>query len=195
MTNYSEEHHMIKNLPFYQKAVDSDRYIIEHPYEVEEAIQEFSLSSGVLSGGGLVAKTPISLRLKPELVEAEGQSENMVFYHLGPRLCGHKGIIHGGLLATLLDEALCRTGFQMLPNKIGVTASLNIKYLAPTKAESFIVIYSKTTAVDGRKCWVSGSLEVLNHEGDNNLKTVSAELLVVEPKWARKLTHEHSIVN
>jgi hypothetical protein len=30
----------------------------------------------------------------------------MTVVHLGKALCGHDGIIHGGLLATLLDEVL-----------------------------------------------------------------------------------------
>jgi len=29
--------------------------------------------------------------------------------HLGSSMCGHEGVIHGGLLATVLDESLGRT--------------------------------------------------------------------------------------
>jgi hypothetical protein len=29
--------------------------------------------------------------------------------HVGRGVCGHDGIIHGGLLATILDESLART--------------------------------------------------------------------------------------
>jgi hypothetical protein len=36
------------------------------------------------------------------------ESESYAFLHLGRGLCGHDGIIHGGLLATLLDESLGR---------------------------------------------------------------------------------------
>ena len=29
--------------------------------------------------------------------------------HLGSEVCGHEGIVHGGLLAALLDDSLART--------------------------------------------------------------------------------------
>ena len=37
------------------------------------------------------------------------EKEAVVLIHVGRGLCGHDGIIHGGLLATLLDETLART--------------------------------------------------------------------------------------
>jgi acyl-coenzyme A thioesterase PaaI-like protein len=40
-----------------------------------------------------------------------------VVLHLGRALCGHDGIVHGGLLATVFDESLARnvsTGTWML---------------------------------------------------------------------------------
>jgi acyl-coenzyme A thioesterase PaaI-like protein len=33
----------------------------------------------------------------------------VIIVHVGRGLCGHDGIVHGGLLATLLDEGLGRT--------------------------------------------------------------------------------------
>ena len=34
--------------------------------------------------------------------------ECWIFIHVGRALCGHEGVVHGGLLATLLDESLAR---------------------------------------------------------------------------------------
>jgi acyl-coenzyme A thioesterase PaaI-like protein len=42
------------------------------------------------------------------------ESEACVFVHLGRGLCGHDGIVHGGLLATLLDEALARNVCRLI---------------------------------------------------------------------------------
>lgn len=33
-------------------------------------------------------------------------TELTIIIHLGKKMCGHDGIIHGGLAATVLDEAL-----------------------------------------------------------------------------------------
>ena len=45
----------------------------------------------------------------PPLVRARrDEGEAIVIIHVGRGLCGHDGIVHGGLLATLLDESLAR---------------------------------------------------------------------------------------
>jgi hypothetical protein len=36
------------------------------------------------------------------------ESEAVLILHLGRSLCGHDGIIHGGMIATIFDEALGR---------------------------------------------------------------------------------------
>lgn len=61
-----------------------------------------SLTAGALRGPGKLGVIPLIRGKKDE-------SESVVFIHVGRGLCGHDGIIHGGLLATLLDEALART--------------------------------------------------------------------------------------
>ena len=60
-----------------------------------------SLTAGALRGPGKLALLPL-IRVKKD------ESESYVFHHLGRHLCGHDGIIHGGLLATLLDESFWR---------------------------------------------------------------------------------------
>ncbi len=60
-----------------------------------------SLTAGALRGPGKLALSPV-VRAKND------ESENYLFLHLGRGLCGHDGIVHGGLLATVLDEALGR---------------------------------------------------------------------------------------
>lgn len=105
--------------------------------------------------------------------------------YLGTDLCGHVGIIHGGLLATLLDEGLARCGFAALPNKIGVTASLTINYRKPATAGSFVVLKAETIKVEGRKVWVKGRIETLERDQKPGKVLVEAEGLFVEPKNAK----------
>ena len=67
-----------------------------------------SLTGGALHGPGKLALPPL-VRAKWD------NSEALVFVHVGSALCGHEGIVHGGALATLLDETLGRqvsTGFS-----------------------------------------------------------------------------------
>jgi hypothetical protein len=61
-----------------------------------------NLSAGTLRGPGKLALRPLVRARKDE-------TESILFIHVGRGLCGHDGIIHGGLLATLLDESLAKT--------------------------------------------------------------------------------------
>jgi hypothetical protein len=61
-----------------------------------------NLTAGALRGPGKLALYPL-IRAKKD------ESESVIFLHLGRGLCGHDGIIHGGMLATVLDETLART--------------------------------------------------------------------------------------
>lgn len=104
--------------------------------------------------------------------------------HLGRALCGHPEIVHGGLLATMLDEGLARACFPALPNKVGVTASLKIDYRVPCPAGRYVVLKAETTKVEGRKAWVKGWIELLGEEEGEGVKLVEAEALFIEPKNA-----------
>lgn len=108
----------------------------------------------------------------------------MSIFYLGTDLCGHPGIIHGGLLATMLDEGLARCCFPALPNKIGMTANLNINYRKPAPAGSFVVLKAKTVEVEGRKAWVEGYIETLVGEGEQPVVLAEASALFVEPRTA-----------
>jgi len=139
--------------------------------------QKHSLTAGTLLGHGRIPVPPLVFI---------NEGENLVsMCYLGTDLCGHVGIVHGGLLATLLDEGLARCGFAALPNKIGVTASLTINYKKLTPAGSFVVLKAETTKVEGRKVWVKGRIELLGENEEPGQVLVEAEGLFVEPKYAK----------
>ena len=152
------------------------RYAQEH--------KKHSLTAGTLLGPGRI---PV-----PPLVFIKEGEDLVSMSYLGTDLCGHVGIVHGGLLATLLDEGLARCGFGALPNKIGVTASLTINYKKPTPAGSFVVLKAKTTRIEGRKVWVTGRIERLGETEQPGDLLVEAEGLFVEPKYAK--VHHLNIV-
>ena len=145
-----------------------------------------------LTGGTLMGEDKVVV---PPLVFAEKDAELPTLIsisYLGQSLCGHPGIVHGGLLATLLDEGLARTCFPALPNKVGMTASLKIDYRAPCPANSYVVLKAQTTKVEGRKAWVKGWIELLGEGDADGTKLVEAEALFIEPKNAASMPRVYS---
>ncbi|EJT96547.1 Thioesterase/thiol ester dehydrase-isomerase [Dacryopinax primogenitus] len=144
-------------------------------YPRERAVN--SLTAGALRGAGRLAIPPLVFAKRDE-------SEAKVFIHVGRGVCGHDGIVHGGLTATLLDEALARQAFLNLPSHLGVTATLTVNYRAPVMADQFILIETKLDTVKGRKATVSGCI----YDLDGKLLAESSALYI-EPKYAQVLAN------
>ncbi|KAG6000259.1 hypothetical protein E4U54_001489 [Claviceps lovelessii] len=139
-----------------------------------------SLTGSALAGPG---KVPVPAYA---WTESGGKSLVSVLF-VGEDLCGHPGIVHGGFLATMLDEGLARCCFGALPHNIGVTANLNIDYRKPTPAGTYLVLRAETTKVDGRKAWVKGQIESLPAPGETPIVYAEATALFVSPKFAAML--------
>jgi adenylylsulfate kinase len=142
-----------------------------------------NLTAGVLLGPGRVVVPPIAW------VEAGGKSIVSISF-LGEELCGHPKIVHGGFLATMLDEGMARCCFGALPHNVGMTANLNINYKAPTPAGSYVVLRATTTKVEGRKAWVEGRIETLVGEGETPVVLADATALFISPRQAA-VSSEH----
>lgn len=138
--------------------------------------RKHSLTSGTLLGPGMIPVPPLAFTKEGE--------EIVVILYLGTELCGHVGMVHGGMLGTLIDEGLARCCFAALPHKIGVTANLNINYKSPTKAGSYVVLKAKTQKIEGRKAWVEGRIETLGEDEQPGTVLVEATALYIEPKYA-----------
>ncbi|KAI1809673.1 hypothetical protein GGS20DRAFT_266107 [Poronia punctata] len=114
---------------------------------------------------------------------ATGELVTVVYFGAG--LAGWPGIVHGGALATVLDESLGRCAILRFPSRTGVTANLEMQYRAPTLTNNFYVIRTEPiarTESDGvpksdRKLWVRGSLET-----ENGKVCVEAKALFVVPR-------------
>ncbi|KAI9775465.1 MAG: hypothetical protein M1839_001082 [Geoglossum umbratile] len=183
--------------PADETSLEIERYINEHPLalalranpdftesrptlQIPEARRAHNLTAGLLAGPGKIVVPPLTWS------EREGKSFVAISY-LGPDLCGHPGVIHGGLLATMLDEGLARCCFPALPNKVGVTATLSVTYRRPTPAGSFVALRAKTVKVEGRKAWVEGHIETLPEDGEEPVVLAEASGLFIEPKNASYL--------
>lgn len=126
-----------------------------------------------------------------DVVEDHQWNHSYTFFHLGPKLSGHKGIVHGGFLATVLDELTCRLAFQNFHSKKGVTANLNINYKQPCFVDNYVLVRCVLLDKHGRKCRVKGTVYKVNIE-DEEIETkenllCECECLVIEPRWVDKL--------
>ncbi|OAL63726.1 ubiquitin C-terminal hydrolase [Trichophyton rubrum] len=63
--------------------------------------------------------------------------------YLGNGLDGWPTVVHGGTIATILDENMGRLAIENLPERTGVTANLNISYKARLGRDQYIIIEAK----------------------------------------------------
>lgn len=164
-------------------AADTHQYVMTRPYlKYSREKAQHNLTAGSLRGPGMVAIPPLVFTKTgtgaAQLGGTEGDST--IALHLGRSVCGHDGIVHGGMLATVCDEALARTAMYNLPGKIGVTARLEIDYRKPTMADQFIILQTELIEQKGRKAVVKGTAR--DAQGQLLLE---CRAIFVEPKYAR----------
>ncbi|KAI1101198.1 HotDog domain-containing protein [Jackrogersella minutella] len=113
---------------------------------------------------------------------ATGEVRSIVY--LGPATAGWPGVVHGGALATVLDESLGRCAILRFPSRTGVTARLEMTYRRPTLTAAYYVVRTRPIVNDDddvakrdRKLWVEGTLETVDGK-----VCVEAKALFVVPK-------------
>lgn len=83
--------------------------------------------------------------------------ETIVVIWIGSATTGWPTVVHGGLLATLMDECLGRTAIACFDQKTGVTANLELNYRAPANSNSFYVIRTVPEFEGGLAHQIAGS--------------------------------------
>jgi uncharacterized protein (TIGR00369 family) len=83
-------------------------------------------------------------------------------FRMGPEYSGGAGFVHGGIIATLLDEAMGKV--NRFRGVRAVTAELNIEYLRPVPVGEEIVVEAREVEVKGRNLFHTG--EIRNVKGD-----------------------------
>lgn len=126
--NYIHSHPVVQ-------AIRSQKFLIESRphWAIPDRDIPHNLTGGTLRRLGMVSVAPIAFS------DGEGK-EFYAVLHVGRDLCGPRGTVHSGVLATIADESLARCCFPALPNRIGVTANLNIEYQNPLPADSYILV-------------------------------------------------------
>ncbi|HUO61542.1 MAG TPA: PaaI family thioesterase [Candidatus Acidoferrales bacterium] len=89
---------------------------------------------------------PDGLRLRFELAPS-GRSF-VCRFRLGPRWVGPPGHAHGGVIATILDEAMGKA--NKLRQVIALTREMTVEYLRPVPLKQWLTVEGRTRAVRGR---------------------------------------------
>lgn len=128
---------------------------------------------------------PNLFEVDPVLFINESKGELTGFYHLGKELISQDGLIHNGVIATILDEGLCACGFAHLPSKKGVTANLKIDFHNQAPPDSTVVLQAKVVEHKGRKVVIEGKLTTFSVDAAHTTDIASSRCVLVEPKWFR----------
>lgn len=75
---------------------------------------------------------------------------------LGEEYSGGLGILHGGIIAVLLDEAMGKVG--RFRGVRAVTAELKIEYLRPVPVGEEIVVEAREVEMNGRNMFREGEI-------------------------------------
>lgn len=71
---------------------------------------------------------------------------------------GPAGLVHGGALAAVMDEAITVAAF--VNNRGGLTVNLNVDYQAPVPIGEQVVATGQIDRIDGRKTFLSAELRL-----------------------------------
>lgn len=93
----------------------------------------------------------------PEITEGPGP-EVTGRCRLGASAGGPPERAHGGVVATVLDEA-CGAGI-VAAGRVGMTVTLTVDYLGPVPLGVPLDIRARTEEIDGRKTWVTAEIVV-----------------------------------
>ena len=150
----------ITNLPLVQSLRQNPSYKESRPHlTMSPSLRQSNFVAGSLSGSGKVTIAPYMWISKPSRPSSTdnaggagpGTSKATSVFHIGPRLCGHPGFVHGGLLGVMLDEVFSRCISASFPSGLGMTANLNIDYRKPAVPDRLYVLTAETVRVEGRK--------------------------------------------
>ena len=120
----------------------------------------------ILTGKASPVSPPLELWLDGDKVKGRAT--------FGPVFQGPPGRVHGGVLGLALDILLAKT--QDFVEQIGVTGTLNIRYLAGTPIGKTVDFEARPVRIEGRKLICEGSIWV------DGQQTVAAEGIWISPR-------------
>ena len=103
-------------------------------------------------------------------------------FRLGPEYQGGPGFLHGGIIATVLDEALGKV--NRFHGATAVTAELTIEYLRPIRVDEEIVVEAFHLERNGRQLW--HACEIRNAAGQVLAKGKGRFVVIDPEKYVRE---------
>ncbi len=91
---------------------------------------------------------------------------------------GHPGYLHGGIIATLLDEAMSKAVRAL--GKSAMTRKMEVDYQRPVPSGAPLSVVGRVSRHDGRKHWAEASIG--NEEGVTLAKSSGVFIEILMPK-------------
>lgn len=89
-----------------------------------------------------------------------GENEVYANYTVPEQYNGYPGIVHGGIVATILDEAVGRVALIADPNHFMFSVKLEVKYRHPVPTETPLKITGRIVKLRGRLGKAVGQIEL-----------------------------------
>jgi uncharacterized protein (TIGR00369 family) len=126
---------------------------------------------------------PQGMRLKFTLDEESRQA--ICHFKLSRKYTGPPGHSHGGIIATILDEAMGKV--NKFRNVLALTSSMEIKYLKPVPLGQALTVTAQEQSVDGRRH--INTAEISNGKGEV-LARSTGTFIAIDPE---KMFARHGI--
>ena len=89
----------------------------------------------------------------------ETRAEIRRFYTIGSGLNAHPHLLHGGVIASILDSTLGNVIGQQLPDSgVTFTVKLTVDFKKPVRTPGTVMARAWIVRVEGRKIWVRGEV-------------------------------------
>jgi len=118
---------------------------------------------------------PQGMKLKFSLDEETRQA--ICHFKLSRRYTGPPGHSHGGIIATILDEAMGKV--NKFRNVLALTGSMEIKYLRPVPLGQPLTVTGHEQSVDGRRH--INAAEIKNEKGEV-LASSTGTFIAIDPE-------------
>jgi uncharacterized protein (TIGR00369 family) len=127
--------------------------------------------------------------LRLEFVLDKPRQRFVCHFQLEDRFVGPPGHAHGGIIATILDEAMGKV--NKLRNVIALTSRMEVDYLRPVPLSVPLIVEGWEVQVDGREHL--NAAEIRNGEGEV-LASSKGTFIEIDPhrKFAKFLQKKHS---
>lgn len=97
---------------------------------------------------------------------------------------GWEGVLHGGIIATILDEALAHAlgGSERGSGEAAVTAEMTVRFKKPVRIGETVIVEGRVLRVKGRIVDCEG---VIRDESGQELASAAGKLIKVKPAASR----------